>query len=128
MWIIPLIVKFPHAKKPNGLCNELSLILIDYNFIIRHWTKEFQTLLNYNPEDAANFDNGVFWIDYKSLQKYFDVLYLNWSPSLFQNTFVLHQLWRAGAGPAKDIYNIGENPQFSLEVSLTFKVNIKIDF
>ena len=115
-------------EKANGSCNELSLILIAYNFIIRHWTKEFQTLLNYNPEDAANFDNGVFWIDYKSLQKYFDVLYLNWSPSLFQNTFVLHQLWRAGAGPAKDIYNIGENPQFSLEVSLTFKVNIKIDF
>jgi len=82
----------------------------------KNWTKEFQTLLNYNPEDAANFDNGVFWIDYKSLQKYFDVLYLNWSPSLFTNSFVLHQLWRAGNGPAKDIYNIGENPQFSLEI------------
>ena len=34
----------------------------------RHWTQEFQKLLNYNPADAANFDNGVFWIDYKSLQ------------------------------------------------------------
>jgi len=82
----------------------------------RHWTKEFQTLLNYNPEDAANFDNGVFWIDYKSMQQYFDVLYLNWSPHLFQHNTVIHQLWRAGSGPAKDVYNIGENPQFSLEI------------
>jgi len=82
----------------------------------RHWTPEFQSLLNYNPEDAANFDNGVFWIDYKSLQKYFDVLYLNWNPSLFSHTFHLQQLWNAGNGPAKDIINIGENPQFSLEV------------
>ena len=85
--------------------------------MFRHWTKEYQALLNYNPEDAANFDNGVFWIDYKSLQKYFDVLYLNWNPALFQNSFHLHQLWKAGSGPAKDIINIGENPQFSLEVN-----------
>lgn len=84
----------------------------------RHWTQEFQTLLNYNPEDAANFDNGVFWMDYKSLQKYFDVLYLNWNPDLFRNRFHIHQLWRLDAGPVKDTINIGENPQFSLEVSI----------
>lgn len=83
---------------------------------VRHWTPEFQAHFNYNPEDAANFDNGVFWIDYKSLQKYFDVLYLNWDPSLFKHSFCLHQLWKAGSGPVKDIINIGENPQFSLEV------------
>jgi len=82
----------------------------------RHWTPEFQKLLNYNPEDAANFDNGVFWIDYKSLQKYFDVLYLNWSPALFHHNFHLHHLWKSGSGPAKDLINIGENPQFSLEL------------
>ena len=91
-----------------------------FHHVCRHWTKEFQTLLNYNPEDAANFDNGVFWIDYKSMQQYFDVLYLNWSPHLFQHNTVIHQLWRAGSGPAKDVYNIGENPQFSLEVALEF--------
>jgi len=82
----------------------------------RNWTKEFQNLLNYNPDDAVNFDNGVFWIDYKSMQKYFDVLYLNWNPELFSNTFAIHQLWKSGSGPAKDIINIGENPQFSLEM------------
>jgi hypothetical protein len=33
-----------------------------------------------------------------------------------RHSFCLHQLWKAGSGPVKDIINIGENPQFSLEV------------
>ncbi|XP_053207732.1 calpain-7-like [Panonychus citri] len=28
-----------------------------------------------------------------------------------------HGCWQAGSGPAKDLYNIGENPQFALDVS-----------
>jgi len=82
----------------------------------RHWTPEFRKALNYNPEDAQNFDNGVFWIDYKSLQHYFDVLYKNWDPDLFKHKYHIHHSWRAGAGPVKDMFNIGENPQFSLEI------------
>ncbi|KAK2172111.1 hypothetical protein NP493_993g00016 [Ridgeia piscesae] len=41
-----------------------------------HWTEEMKRLLNYNPSDAAMFDNG----------------------------------------PRKDSYNIGDNPQYRLEV------------
>jgi hypothetical protein len=37
-----------------------------------------------------------------------------------RHSFCLHQLWKAGSGPVKDIINIGENPQFSLEVCLVF--------
>ena len=81
-----------------------------------HWTPAFRQALDYNPEDAANFDNGVFWIDYKSLQHYFDVLYMNWDPAMFAHTSSLHQSWSAGRGPAKDMINIGENPQLRLEV------------
>ena len=58
----------------------------------------------------------MFWIDYKSLQHYFDVLYLNWDPGMFPHTSCLHQMWSAGRGPAKDMINIGENPQMRLEV------------
>ena len=29
-----------------------------------HWTEELKNLMNYNPENAAAFDNGVFFIDY----------------------------------------------------------------
>lgn len=52
-----------------------------------HWTEEMKKLLNYSPESAASFDNGVFWIDYDSLCAFFDVAYLSWNPSLFTHTY-----------------------------------------
>ena len=29
---------------------------------------------------------------------------------------VYHRKWKSGDGPIKDAYNIGENPQYSLEI------------
>lgn len=57
----------------------------------RHWTEELKTALKFDPNSAAMFDNGVFWIDYDSIIKFFDVFYLNWNPSLFKFTFCIHQ-------------------------------------
>lgn len=83
----------------------------------RHWTPEMQKALNYDPKNASNFDNGVFWIDYESLINFFDVIYMNWNPSLFSFTYGIHSFWNAGLGPAKDLYDISNNPQFSLELN-----------
>lgn len=47
-----------------------------------HWTDEMKRLLNYDPSCASMFDNGVFWIDYDSICKFFDVIYMNWNPGL----------------------------------------------
>merc|ERR1719450_512708 len=83
----------------------------------KHWTPSSRQQLNYNPEDAVNFDNGVFWIDYKSLQHYFDVLYMNWAPAMFRHSTVLHGGWDGDKGPAKDLITMENNPQFKLEIT-----------
>lgn len=81
-----------------------------------HWTPDMRKALNFDPTSAQTFDNGVFWIDFDSLCHYFDVVYMNWNPALFKYTYCLHQTWKAGSGPIKDVYNIGDNPQYNLQV------------
>ncbi|XP_059480440.1 calpain-7-like [Neocloeon triangulifer] len=91
----------------------------------RHWTPEMRAALKFDPDSAASFDNGVFWIDYDSIIKFFDVFYLNWNPALFKYTFCIHQSWQAGLGPMKDAFNVSENPQFFLDVpATTNKTNV----
>ncbi|KAF7392820.1 hypothetical protein HZH66_008653 [Vespula vulgaris] len=81
-----------------------------------HWTRELKEILNYDPDSASQLDNGVFWIDYDSICQFFVVFLINWNPGLFNYTYCIHQMWNAGIGPVKDVYNIGDNPQFLLEV------------
>ena len=58
---------------------------------ITNWTDELKRALNYDPKLASNIDNGVFWIDYNSLIRHFDVFYLSWNPDLFPHTCCLHR-------------------------------------
>ncbi|CAL1539156.1 unnamed protein product, partial [Lymnaea stagnalis] len=81
-----------------------------------NWTTELQKALNYDPKSAQMFDNGVFWIDYDSLCKFFDVFYINWDPELFKYTTCMQHTWQAKEGPKRDTYNISDNPQYKLEV------------
>ncbi|GAB1598086.1 calpain-7-like [Argonauta hians] len=83
---------------------------------VKHWTKELQEALHYDPRDAQTYDNGVFWIDFDSLCHFYEVIHLNWDPDLFKNTTCLHNSWQAREGPKKDSYKISFNPQYLLEV------------
>lgn len=56
-----------------------------------HWTARLRHILDYDPNVASQVDNGVFWIDYKSILNFFDVFYLNWNPQLFQYTYCIHE-------------------------------------
>uniref|UniRef100_T1JH95 Calpain catalytic domain-containing protein n=1 Tax=Strigamia maritima TaxID=126957 RepID=T1JH95_STRMM len=96
----------------------------EYDFV--HWTPDLKRDLSFDPKSAQMFDNGVFWIDYESIIRFFDVIYMNWNPSIFQYTYCIHQTWKAGLGPVKDIYNIGENPQYSLEVNVQSQATLWI--
>ena len=79
-----------------------------------NWTPALKTELRYEPANARNFDDGVFYIDFASICKFFEAIYINWNPSIFAYTYCTHDVWRAGVGPVKDIYNIGHNPQYRL--------------
>ena len=58
---------------------------------LTHWTKDLQKMLNYDPNSALEFDNGIFWIDFDSVCKFFDVFYLNWNYEMFKFTYSLHK-------------------------------------
>ncbi|XP_053595601.1 calpain-7 [Microplitis demolitor] len=114
-----LDVRLIDGKKLLQLKNPWSHLRWRGNFSERdaqNWTPQLRRALNYDPESASQYDNGIFWIDYASICRFFDVFYLNWNPGLFKYTYCIHQMWNAGIGPIKDVYNIGDNPQFSLEV------------
>ncbi len=83
----------------------------------RNWTPELIKALNYDPKLQVDVDNGVFWIDYNSLCHHFENFYLNWSPTLFSYTSCIHNSWPANQGARKDLYNLGENPQYVLRVT-----------
>ncbi|CAB3402529.1 unnamed protein product [Caenorhabditis bovis] len=82
-----------------------------------NWTSKLRIALNYNPEEAEKNDDGIFWIDYDSVINFFDVFYVNWNSELFPHTSVYHATWNQCSGPVRDIYTVGDNPQYSLSVN-----------
>lgn len=56
-----------------------------------NWTEELKAMLGYDPNLAEQVDNGIFWIDFGSVIRFFDVFYINWDPSVFKHTFCVHQ-------------------------------------
>ena len=73
--------------------------------------------VGYNPELAAQHDDGIFWISWDEVLRYFQNIQLSWNPALFSHRVVTHKFWPVSQGPANDTFNIGENPQYVLVLS-----------
>ena len=79
------------------------------------WTPELRKALSYDPERAANKDDGIFWIDWPNIRKYFGTIFLNWNPNLFLFRHDLHDVWPVERGPANDSYTVMHNPQYLIQ-------------
>lgn len=86
-----------------------------------NWTAKMKNALAFDPEVAAEKDDGIFWIDYESVRHFFDVIYVNWNADLFPFKSVYHATWTQDTGPIRDVYTVGENPQYTLTVNLNQK-------
>ncbi|OZJ03292.1 hypothetical protein BZG36_02273 [Bifiguratus adelaidae] len=82
------------------------------------WTEELKSALRFDPKSVAHRDDGMFWIDFDSVCAEFDSIHMNWNPELFKHRWVIHYPWPSNLGPKKDLYNLGYNPQFRLEVEV----------
>jgi calpain-7 len=78
---------------------------------------ELQKELGYSAELASQQDDGVFWICWEDILKYFRNFHLSWNPFLFPYRITTHGFWRKTQGPLDDTFNLGENPQYVLALS-----------
>lgn len=80
---------------------------------------ELRKELGYNPELAAQKDDGIFWIAWNDVLRYFRNFHLSWNPSLFRYRATTHGFWPKLQGPLDDTFNVGENPQYVVALSDT---------
>uniref|UniRef100_A0A7S1PH61 Calpain catalytic domain-containing protein n=1 Tax=Percolomonas cosmopolitus TaxID=63605 RepID=A0A7S1PH61_9EUKA len=76
--------------------------------------------LNYNKTRATYEKNGMFWMKFSSVCKYFHALHISWRPStFFHEKHIIHGQWLREHTPqffSRDKYNFSYNPQFQLTV------------
>jgi calpain-7 len=77
----------------------------------------FRQEVGYDPEVAAKLDDGVFWICWEDIMKFFQNFHLSWNPALFSSQLSVHGCWPKAQGPSDDTFNIGDNPQYTLTLS-----------
>ena len=83
------------------------------------WTPALREALNYDVEAATRADNGIFWIDYGSLLKFYKGIYSNWNPALFRHHTATHGQWpKRQPNAASDEHTLAHSPQYALSVSV----------
>mmetsp|Transcript_8004 Transcript_8004/g.29593 ORF Transcript_8004/g.29593 Transcript_8004/m.29593 type:complete len:979 (-) Transcript_8004:1377-4313(-) len=85
----------------------------------QRWTTSLCQALRYDPKQASQHDNGVFWINWESAREVFGTIHFNWNPHLFSNHFAAHAHWpllRGQLAAKRDLYTMGHCPQYALTV------------
>lgn len=80
------------------------------------WTPALCQALGYDPRAAQKKDDGVGWIAWADVRKYFSSIFLNWRPGLFSHKTTHHALWPKEQGPPNDMFSYSQNPQYLLKV------------
>ncbi|PFX26433.1 Calpain-7 [Stylophora pistillata] len=114
--------RFAKWLRPTELCENPEMIYAISSFSIKqvYLTIIPRARVGYEMIDSQRGELkpkiGVFWISWECVLQFFDVIYMNWNPKLFKYRFSLHSTWTAAEGPKRDAYNIGDNPQYKLEL------------
>jgi len=88
-----------------------------YSIMDPAWTPQLCSEIGYNPVEAAKIDDGVFFISWDDIIKYFRNIYLSWNPMLFSCVSITHSRWLSSNLAPKDDYNVGDNPQYIISLS-----------
>mmetsp|Transcript_34635 Transcript_34635/g.114109 ORF Transcript_34635/g.114109 Transcript_34635/m.114109 type:complete len:546 (-) Transcript_34635:104-1741(-) len=84
----------------------------------QRWTPELRKAFGFDQQASLQQDNGIFWIDYDSLLRHFEGVFLNWNPQLFKHHTVTHGQWPPRAAFRDDAVDLGTNPQYQLTVNV----------
>jgi calpain-7 len=104
-----LQLKNPWAEKSfNGKYSPYDLVTWKNN-------KALTAELQYIPQ--PRHDDGIFWIGWSDLLKYFNNVQLSWNPALFAFRITTHGFWPKTQGLRNDAFNVGENPQYTVAFS-----------
>lgn len=79
--------------------------------------KAFRTEVGYDPDLALTQDDGIFWVCWDDILKYFQNFHLSWNPWLFKYRLVAHGFWPASQGPNDDTFSVFDNPQYVIKLS-----------
>ncbi|KAK2960877.1 putative Ubiquitin-conjugating enzyme E2 J2 [Blattamonas nauphoetae] len=61
-----------------------------FGVISAAWTPELLQKCHYSTDLAQRQDDGIFWIEFEDILKYFDNVNISWSPSLFNFKTAIH--------------------------------------
>jgi calpain-7 len=81
------------------------------------WRGSLKKEVGYDPIEAAKHDDGIFYIAWEDVLLYFRNLQLSWNPRLFSYRMTTHGMWPVSQGLKNDTFNVGENPQYLLQMS-----------